>query len=495
MHTGIEDYKGILLSGDFNKDTKKIEDILKNDSILFKRMIKVGHTGLRCQLYYIDGMVNASMIDDSVIRPLVSTSIEDKALATTTFLMSNILFTSDAKTQTDLGEILRSLLYGDTVLILENSKTAILIDSKGWRTRGVSEPVDERVLQGPREGFDEAAMLNIALIRRKLITPDLCTEMLHVGKRSETLVFLCYLGSLADKKTVELIRKKIKAIAINGILDSNYIAEMIKKPKYCLFKTIGTTERPDIVAARLLEGRIAVVVDGTPVVLTIPYLFCENFQSDEDYYLNFIVSSVGRGLRYVCFFLAILVPAAFVALSVHHFDLLPTSFALTLTRLRGGVPFPSVIECLLLIFVFEILKETGVRMPQSLGHALSIVGGLVVGQASVEAGIISAPMLIAVALSGIAGLMIPRLKGAVLYIKVLFVIAAALFGFYGILALAFIMLLRVLSLDSFGTDYTLPLLNPNRQSLKDTIIRAPWENMLTRPAFNRNKVRKERIDD
>ena len=495
MHTGIDDYIGILLSKDFEKNTQKIEDILKNNCILFKRTIKVGHTGMRCRLYYMDGMVNASLIDDSVIRPLVSSSLEDKNFCTADFLLSNILFTGDAKPITDLGEILRSILYGDTILILEENKTAIVVDSKGWRTRGVSEPVDERVLQGPREGFDEAAMLNMALIRRKLVTPDLCTEMLRIGRRSSTLVFICYLGSLADKNTVNRIRKQIKEIDIDGVLDSNYIAEIIKKPKYSLFKTIGTTERPDIVAARLLEGRIAVIVDGTPVVLTIPYLFCENFQSDEDYYLNFLVSSVGRCLRYICFFLAVGVPAVFTALCTHHFDLLPTSFSLTLIRLRGGVPFPSVIECLLLIFVFEILKETGVRMPQSLGHALSIVGGLVVGQASVEAGIISAPMLIAVALSGIAGLMIPRLKGAVFYLKVLFTVMGALFGLYGIFILAALVTLKVLSLDSFGTDYTLPLIKPNLQNLKDTVIRAPWRNMFTRPAFNVDKIRKERKND
>ena len=495
MHTGINDYIGMVLSKDFEKNTGKIEDILKNNCVLFKRTVMIGKTGVKCRLYYMDGMVNAALIDDSVIRPLVSASLTDKNFCTADFLLSNILFTGDAKPQTDLGEILRSILYGDTVLIIEDNDVALVVDSKGWRTRGVNEPVDERVLQGPREGFDEAAMLNLALIRRKLVTPDLCTEMLHVGRRSGTLVFICYLGSLADKALLNRIRKQIKEIDIDGILDSNYITEMIKKPKYSLFKTVGTTERPDIVAARLLEGRIAVIVDGTPVVLTIPYLFCENFQSDEDYYLNFLVASIGRCLRYICFFLAILVPALFTALCVHHFDLLPTSFSLTLIKLRGGVPFPSVIECLLLIFVFEILKETGVRMPQSLGHALSIVGGLVVGQASVEAGIISAPMLIAVALSGIAGLMIPRLKGAVFYLKVVFTIAGALFGLYGIFTLGTFIILRVLALDSFGTDYTLPLANPTCQNLKDTFLRAPWGNMLARPTFSIDKVRKGRKND
>ena len=193
-------------------------------------------------------------------------------------------------------------------------------------------------------------------------------------------------------------------------MDTNYIAEQIRDNPYSLFKTTGSTERPDIAAAALLEGRIALIVDGTPVVMTLPYLFSQNFQSDEDYYLNFFVSAVGRLLRYICFFLAISVPAIFISLITFHKQLLPTSFAVSIAQLRGGVPFSSVSECLILIFVFEILRETGIRMPQSVGHALSIVGGLVIGQSAVEAKIVSAPILIAVALSAICGLMVTRLK-------------------------------------------------------------------------------------
>lgn len=313
----------------------------------------------------------------------------------------------------------------------------------------------------------------------------------RIGRRSDTIVFICYLDSLADEGTVSELKRRLSKIDIDGILDTNYIAEFIRDRPHSIFKTSGTTERPDTVAARLLEGRIAVIADGTPVVLTLPYLFSENFQSDEDYYLNYTVASVGRLLRYICFFLSVSIPAAFVAAVTYHKELLPTSLAITVTQLRGGVPFPAFVECILLIFVFEILKETGVRMPQSLGHALSIVGGLVVGQAAVEARIISAPMLIIVALSGISGLMIPRLKSAVFYCRIIFVCLAALFGLYGYIAGFTLMVIHILGLSSLGVSSTVSLDVADRRTLKDTLWRTSWRNMRTRPLFCRNSVRME----
>jgi len=375
------------------------------------------------------------------------------------------------------------------LLLLENDSNALIINSKGWRTRGISEPVNERVLQGPREGFDEAAMLNLAMIRRRLLTPDLCIELQRVGRRTDTSVFVCYLESLADKKVVSQLKKRISKIDIDGILDSNYITEHIRDHRGSIFKTVGATERPDVVVAALLEGRVAVVVDGTPVVITLPYLFSENFQSDEDYFVNYAVSTAGRILRYVCFFLSVSAPAVFVALTTFHLNLLPTVFTVTVARLRSGVPMSSFFECALLILFFEILKESGLRTASDLGSALSIVGGLVIGQAAVEARIVSAPMLIIVALSGISGLMVPRLKGAVLYLRYAFLLVSAFLGFYGYMALALVIALRILSLRSFGADYTGSLKNPNLQNLKDTFMRVPWPTMLKRPTFNQNEIR------
>ena len=272
------------------------------------------------------------------------------------------------------------------------------------------------------------------------------------------------------------------------MLDSNYIAELICG-KSSLFKTLGTTERPDTVAGRLLEGRIALVVDGTPVVLTIPYLFSESFQADEDYYLGYLSACVGRIFRYICFFLAIATPALFIAVSVYHKELLPTSLTVAIAKLRGGVPFSPVGEAVIMIFIFEILRQAGVRMPQSLGHALSIVGGLVVGQAAVDARIIGTPILIVTAISGVAGLMLPKLSTSVFYLRFIFLISAAFLGLFGFICAFNIMLFHILSLSSFGTDYTVSLQKSTFSSLKDTIFRAPWKFMKTRPDFNKNLTR------
>ena len=487
----IKDFENIVLSENLSENLLLFRNVFKKDaSFRIKEIRTRKNVPFDCALLYLDGMVNSEQLNESVIKPILTVETPFNAKDLADYVATQILFARDVKNTSDISKILEGILYGEALILIENSPVALMVDVKGWRTRGVSEPQDERVLQGPREGFDEAALLNVALVRRKLQTPDFCAETLRVGRRSATLVFVCYLDSLVNKKTVREVKKRIKQIDIDGILDSNYITEQIKDNKFPLFKTIGTTERPDIVAARLLEGRVALIVDGTPVVLTVPYLFSENFQSDEDYYLNFLITSFNRFLRYVCFVISIIIPAVFVALSTYHRELLPTTFAITVAKLRSGVPFSPLSECIVLIFVFEILKETGVRMPQSLGHALSIVGGLVVGQAAVEANIISTPMLIVIALSGITGLMVPRLNEAVFYLRVAFVILGAVFGLYGVVAFAFAVVFHILSLTTFGIDYTVSLKEANLQSLKDTVFRASWKNMIKRPLFNKNTIRK-----
>ncbi len=490
------DYSSTPLSKKLDENIQLFKSIFSKDSVLrFKRISVRSVCSYDCALFYMDGMVNVELLNESIVRPLLMVERERTEDSLINYITKQVLFASEAKATGSVADILRAVLYGDTLLLVDGCDEAITVNTKGWRTRGITEPDDEKVLQGPREGFDEAALLNLAMIRRKLLTPDFCTELLRAGRRSDTIIFICYLDSLADKKTLAEVKKRIQSLDIDGILDSNYITEQIRDHPCSIFKTTGATERPDVVAARLLEGRIAIVVDGTPVVVTVPYLFSENFQSDEDYYLNYIISSVGRVLRYLCFFMSISIPAIFIAAATFHKELLPTSLALSVTQLRGGVPFPPFAECLLLIFIFEILKETGVRMPQSLGHALSIVGGLVVGQAAVEARIISAPMLIVVALSGISGLMVPRLKGAVFYLRLIFVILSALFGLYGYIAGVALMLIHIFDLSSFGTSYTVSLADAGLQSLKDTFWRAPWSKMRTRPLFNSNIIRSREKKD
>ncbi len=493
MSGRISDYKDIYLSGRLQKDVEYFKELFKKDVILRVKEISVNNgTPIDCALIFMDGMVNSEQITESITRPLITVKTDSKINDLTDYIAKSVLFANDVKKVERVGDILQSILYGEALLLINGSKTALIMDVKGFPTRGINEPQEERILQGPREGFEEAALQNLATLRRKLLTPDLCIESLRVGSRTSTGVYICYLDSLCNPQTVEKIKKKIKEINIDGILDTNYIIEQINGKKLSLFKTSGSTERPDIVAARLLEGRMAILVDGTPIVATIPYLFSENFQSDEDYYQNFLLSSAERMLRWFCFFLSISIPSVFIAVSTFHRGLLPTSFAMSVMQLRGGVPFTPVTECIIMILVFEILKEAGIRMSQNLGHALSIVGGLVVGQAAVDARIISSPILIAVSLSGIAGLMLPRLKTSVFYLRIVFVLLAAFLGLYGYIVGAVFLSIYILSIYSYSTDYTISLKRAGFQSLKDTFIRSSWKTMRDRPLFNHNIVRKGR---
>ncbi|MBO5273758.1 MAG: spore germination protein [Clostridia bacterium] len=487
----IKNYENQSITSDLDSNTALFREIFAKDDILRVRYIDPGgDIRAKCVLLFMDGMVNISLLDNSIVRPLVMAKEVRGSENAADFIAERILFSAEVTKSGDLYALLRGLLYGDSVLLVEGCDSALIANTKGWRTRGISEPSDERVLRGPREGFDEAAMFSVAMLRRKLQTPDLCVEMVRLGRRSDTNCFICYLGSLASPRIVRELKHRIEKLDMDGVLDVNYIAECIRDHPHSLFKTTGTTERPDIVAAGLLEGRVALILDGTPSVMTLPYLFSENFQSDDDYYLNYAQAAVGRILRYLCFFLSILIPGFYLALTYHNSFLLPTPLAISITAARAGVPFSSTVECLLLILVFEILKETGLRMPQGVGHALSIVGGLVIGQAAVEARLVSAPMLIVVAFSGIAGLMIPRLTGAVTYLRLFIVIMARLAGCTGCITAMLIIAAQLLTMESFGVDYTGDLLELDLQGQKDIFMRAPWWTMRRRPFFNHNKIRR-----
>ena len=489
----IDDYKNHFISGNLKKDIKAFQSIFENDvTFRIKRVCARKNIAFDAALLYIDGMVDSIQVSEAIIEPLLEMDTPNDSKNLAEYVEKQLIFARDVKVKNEISQMLEGILYGEALLLINGSTDALMLDVKGFRTRGISEPENERITEGPREGFEEAALLNLAMLRRKLGTPDLCIELNRIGGRTNTAVFVCYLGSLVNRKTLRKINESLKTIDIDGVLDVNYITEQISPHPFSLFKTAGKTERPDVVAARLLEGRIAIFVDGTPMVMTLPYLFCENFQSDEDYYQTFLLGSFGRMIRYFCFLVSIFVPALFVAITTLHPEFLPTPFLITVLEQRTAVPFSIVAETLGMILIFEILKETGVRMPQNIGPALSIVGGLVVGQAAVEAKIISAPTLIVVALSGIAGLMLPRLRAAVFYFRIIFVILAAFWGLYGLFCGVILMVMYIIAIKSYETDYTLTLNRISLQSFKDSIWRAPWKTMKTRPFFNNNIIRQRK---
>ena len=347
--------------------------------------------------------------------------------------------------------------------------------------RSIAEPEGENVLNGPKEGFNEAIMTNLSMLYRKLRTNEFKTEFTTIGRRTKTNVCVCYIDSLVDKKVLKEIQRRLSLMDIDGVLDTNYISEFIRDKKYSPYKTIGFTERPDVVAGKLLEGRIAIIMDGTPVVLTAPYLFIENFQSNEDYYLNFLYTTFARILRIIGYFLTVLTPAIYISIIAYQIEILPPALTLNIASAQQNVPLPAALEAVIMLIIFDLLKETGVRMPSSVGQTLSIVGALVIGQAAVEAKFVSAPLIIVVAFTGLTNLLTPRLNTSAFMYKYIFLIFAGVLGFFGVIICLSLFIIQIINLTSFGVPQVRLTGSMKLQQIKDIIIRAPWTTMKTRP--------------
>lgn len=493
------DDKGVLhlggekLEKELGRNIEIIEQIFKDDETLIKREFENQKDNkVKCCALFFDGMIDNRIINESVIQPIIANTGLSKNDETIDEILSQVIATNSVEKSGNLDEISQGLLHGDTVLLVDGSSSAIIINTKGWQTRAITEPDNEKGLRGPREGFTEALLINLSLIRRKILTPDLKFKFRTFGTRSNTKACICYLDSLVDKKVLDELNRRLDKIEIDGVLDINYIVELIKDSQMSPFKTIGVSERPDVIASKLLEGRVAIILDGTPVVLTVPYLFIENFQANDDYYLNFYFASIGRFLRILGFLMTISIPAVYMSFTTYHREMIPTDLALSIMEAHQGVPFPTIVECVIMLVLFEIIRETGLRMPTNIGQALSIVGALVIGQAAVDAKFISAPMVIVVAVTAITGLINPKVKGAVVILRFLFLFASAMLGIYGYAFACIGLLIHLFSMKSFGVIYTSQISSYKFQEFKDNVFRASWEYMITRPIFvKKNIVRKK----
>jgi len=497
------DEKGILnlnkysLEKDLNKNIEILNQIFKDDDTLIQRQFQNQvDKSIKCCAFFINGMVNNILVNENIIKPIMTNSLIKRSCRTLDDIESQILFANDVQKSEDLNEIIQSVLYGDTALIVDGSNSVLIINSIGWQMKAISEPDAEKSLRGSHEGFTESILVNTSLIRRRIKNSDLKFKFQVFGTRSNTKACICYIDSLVDKKILDELNRRLSIIDLDGVLDSNYIVEIIKDSKLSLFKTVGVTERPDSVAGKLLEGRIAILVDGSPEVLTVPYLFIENFQASDDYYVNFYFSSIGRILRVLSFFITMSIPAVYLALIDFHKEMIPTSLAVSIVQSRLGVPFPSIVECMLMLLIFEIIREAGMRMPSNIGQALSLVGALVIGEAAVTANIISAPVIIIVATTAITGLINTKIKGASITIRFIFIILASVIGLYGYVFGIIGLIIHLLSIKSFGVNYTSQMTSINMQDAKDIFVRAPWWYMKKRPNFiSKDIIRKGESGD
>lgn len=390
-------------------------------------------------------------------------------------ILSRALAIGDAVLQEEWKEIMLAILSGDTAILMEGCLEAIICDTRGGEQRAVSEPSSQLVVRGPKDGFVESVATNISLIRRRIKSSKLHLEVMKIGSETHTHVALMYMKGVAGEDLVQEVRERLRKITLNEVLESGFIEELIQDKTFTPFPTIYNSERPDVAAGNLLEGRVVIIVDGTPFVLILPAVFTQFFQSAEDYSQRFDIAILMRLVRYLSFLVLILGPSVYLALTTYHYEMIPTTLLINLLSQRENVPFPAFVELLLMETAFEILREAGVRMPRAIGQTVSVVGALILGTAVVEAGIITPIMVIVVALTGIASFAIPAYNMAIAgrIIRFAFLILASLFGFYGITLGLIVFVAHMNSLRSFGVPYLFPFVPLSVNGQKDTILRLP----------------------
>lgn len=479
------------LSRQLESNIEQIQTLFGNAADLVVRQFSFGkkENAVKAALVFLDGMVKTEVINDDIIkslmldsRPFDPLSGEDmQDVAGMNEVRDRLLTVGEVKMISTLGDVAQACMGGNAVLLAQGFAAALDIGAKGWDKRSISEPTSETAVRGPREGFTENLRTNTTLIRRRIKDPALRIRAADVGKRTKTQINILYIEGLADPQLVQEIEERIKKIDTDAILATGYLEQYIEDAPGSAFPIIWCSERPDAVAGKILEGRVAVVVDGTPFVMTAPMLFIENFQSTEDYITRSYYASTMRILRMISFFISLFAPALYIALSSFHQELIPTTLLFTMAASSEGTPFPAVVELGLMMLIFEILREAGVRMPRSVGQTISIVGALVMGEAAVQAGLVGAPVVIVIAITAVSSFAIPFAADALAILRWFLLIMASLMGSFGVTIGGFVILVHLTSLRSFGTKYMAPIAPFQIPDLKDTFVRLPLWAMRTRP--------------
>jgi spore germination protein KA len=479
----ITEEKANTISTSLQDNMDALKQVFKDDeTIIFRDFENADNENIKCFIVYLDAMVKKDSINEFIIKPMVEGNLRASNSDLLNIITKRVLLNCDIEVLIDSVRFTEYLIAGYTLLFIENITSAVAINTKGFKVRGIEEPPSETLVRGPREGFTEAINVNISLLRRKLKTDDLTFKFKEIGSRTKTKICISYIKGIAQETILTELEKRLDMIDIDGILDSGYIEELIKDAPHLPFRTIGASERPDVIAGKLLEGRIAIICDGSPGVLSLPYVFLEVFQTSEDYYNNFIYSSLNRLLRWFGYFLTTSVPAIYTALITFHQELIPTELLLSIAGARQGVPFPTIIEALAMLLVFEILREAGLRMPKPIGQAVSIVGALVLGDAAVNARLVSAPMVIISALTGISSFLVPQTL-SIIVVRLIFLLLSAFMGLYGYMYGCIGLTICFMSIRSFGVPYMLNVGTIKLEDLKDTGFRAPLWFMSRRPKF------------
>ncbi|MEL7610156.1 MAG: spore germination protein [Bacillota bacterium] len=454
-----------------------VKGIFKDSSDI---IIQVFETSLeKAMVVYVDGLINKDLLDRDVIAPLKSRDFNGDL---------SLTLRTHYKEAEDIQTFIGDVLLGNTALFYEKSRKVFIVDIKQWDKRSVETPDVESTIRGPKEGFTESIRTNTALLRRKIRTPKLIIESLAIGRQTNTPVGIAYVDGIVNQDVLKELRERISEIDTDAILEAGQIEQYLDENTFSPISGFGVTQRPDYVARRILEGRVAILCDGTPDVLTIPELFMENFHTGEDYYIRPVLASILRILRFLGLFITVMLPGLAVAVITYNQEMMPAVFLTSLIASTEKTPLPASAEIFFLTLMFELLKEAGTRLPKTVGSAITIVGALIIGDAAVNAGIVSAPAVIIVALTAVSSFIVPNLTEYILVYQFLFLILGSTMGLIGIGTGVVILLTQLISTSSFG----IPILSSfSRQEIKDAIIRFPLGSMKYRPsAIAKDNVRR-----
>ena len=486
-----EDRENFKLSKDVEENLDKFKAFLDESTDMVFREFKLGLFGIPCTLVYVDGLVDKSVIQEMILKPMMydisqyesDLNKDIKNEDVYTFVKDHVVTVGDIKESKTLDKAMNNVMSGDVALMIQGFDQILLISARGWPTRGISDPDTEGVVRGPKEGFTETMRSNTALLRRRCKDPNMVIKTIKLGRRSKTDVAYVYIKGITDSKLIEELEERLSHIDIDQLLDSGQLEQLIEDNSMSPFPQIQATERPDKTIANLMEGRVAILVDGSPFALMIPTTFSQFFQSPEDYNERWIVSSFIRLLRWISSFLAVFTPAVYIAVVSYHPGFIPTKLALSIAANRAGVPFPSFVEALLMEITLELLRESGARLPKPIGQTIGIVGGIIIGDAAVRAGIASAIMVIVVAVTAIASFVIPTYSAAIglRIVRFPLMILAAFLGLYGVMLGFIIINIHLVSIKSFGNNYMAPQSPVIFEDWRDFIFRAPSRNFTKRP--------------
>ena len=464
---------------------QKIKKEFCNNEDVIIRQIKKNNTNIF--IVFIDEIVNIEEINLNIIIPLhkyksSTLSLEDIKNKGVSFSNCSII---------ENNEINEKLLKGHAILFLDNEDKALAFNVLSFESRAITEPPTSTVITGPREGFNESIKTNVSLIRKRIVSKKLKIEDLTVGKQTQTAVKLLYLTDLVDFSVVEEIKNKINKIDIDAVLDSYYIGTLLENKPNSIFRQVGTCEKPDIACAKMLEGRVLILVDGSPIAITIPFIFFEDFQSSNDYYSQPQRASSLRILRVVAMGLSILLPGLYISLLLYHYKVLPLKFLVTIVNSTQNLPLNPFLEIFFIIILFEILFEASIRMPKYLGIAVSIVGALILGDTAVKAGLVSPPGVMIVAMSAITIYIIPNQSSQISLLRLIFTFLGGVLGSHGIILGGMFLFAYLANFDSYNTPYLAPYAPYILNDQKDGLFKDNIKAMTTRPEsiFNKNKVR------